>query len=229
MWFARLNTVLLSKFLRKEPLHKPTTETMKKRYALLSVSDKNGIVEFAKALIGFGYTLLSTGGTAKALRNADLAVTDVSDYTGFPECFDGRLKTLHPKVHGGILYRRDVEEDQVKAAELAIEDIDMVVVNLYPFQATIARGVEFEEAVEQIDIGGPAMLRSAAKNHGNVTVVSDPGDYRSVLSNLMANNNQTSLRFRLYLAARVFEETSRYDMAIGEYLRQEETERARIA
>ncbi|MBP8267174.1 MAG: bifunctional phosphoribosylaminoimidazolecarboxamide formyltransferase/IMP cyclohydrolase, partial [Zoogloea sp.] len=155
---------------------------MKVTQALLSVSDKTGVVEFARELSSLGIKLLSTGGTAKSLRDAGLPVTDVSDYTGFPEMLDGRVKTLHPKVHGGILARRDLPEHLAKLEEHAIPRIDLVVVNLYPFQATVAKpGCSLEEVIENIDIGGPTMVRAAAKNHGNeaggVGIVTDPADY----------------------------------------------------
>ena len=153
------------------------------KFALLSVSDKTGIAEFAKALVSqFDYTILSTGGTAKLLRDKGISVTDVSDHTKFPEMMDGRVKTLHPKVHGGLLCLRDNPEHMDAALSHGIEMIDLVVVNLYPFEETVARAnVTFEEAIEQIDIGGPSMLRSAAKNHRDVTVVCDPADYSRVL------------------------------------------------
>ena len=195
---------------------------MQKKYALISVSDKTEITKLATTLVHFGYTLLSTGGTAKELRGAGFDVIDVSDFTGFPECFEGRVKTLHPKVHGAILHVRGNKEHEAKAKQLGIDRIDFVVVNLYPFQATIARGADFEKAIENIDIGGPAMLRSAAKNHESVTVVCNPADYDDLIRNLHANNGETSPEFRLMLAAEVFEETSRYDMAIGGYLRQQQ-------
>ena len=158
------------------------TTLMAIKRALLSVSDKSGLIEFAQGLHGFGVELLSTGGTAKSLREAGLPVIDVADYTGAPELFEGRVKTLHPKVHGGLLQKRDDAEHQAQAAEHAIPCIDLVVVNLYPFEQTIAReGVTLEEAIENIDIGGPSMLRSASKNYASVTVVTDPKDYPRVL------------------------------------------------
>ncbi len=158
------------------------------RRALLSVSDKSGLIDFARALAGFGVEILSTGGTAKALREAGLEVRDVSDVTGFPEMLDGRVKTLHPRVHGGILAVRDNEEHARSMAEHGIEPIDMVVVNLYPFEQTVAReGVTLEEAVEQIDIGGPAMVRSSAKNYRDVAVVTGPDMYAEVMHELEAD------------------------------------------
>ena len=148
------------------------------KQALISVSDKTGVAEFARGLARFGVTLLSTGGTAQLLRASGLKVTEVADYTGFPEMLDGRVKTLHPKVHAGILARRDVPGHMAALAKAAIPTIDLVVVNLYPFSATVARpGCTLEQAIENIDIGGPAMLRSAAKNYEHVAVVTDPADY----------------------------------------------------
>jgi phosphoribosylaminoimidazolecarboxamide formyltransferase / IMP cyclohydrolase len=189
------------------------------RRALLSVSDKTGLVEFARALGGFGVELLSTGGTAKALREAGLEVRDVSDVTGFPEMLDGRVKTLHPRIHGGILAVRDNTEHARAIAEHHIEPIDMVVVNLYPFEQTVAReGVTLEEAVEQIDIGGPAMVRSAAKNFKDVAVVISPDFYGAITDELKVNGGALSLPTRLQLAWRAFNHTSNYDTAINMYL-----------
>jgi len=188
------------------------------RRALLSVSDKTGIVEFARALRGFGVELLSTGGTAKALRDAGLEVRDVSDVTGFPEMMDGRVKTLHPRIHGGILAVRDNAEHARALAEHGIEPIDMVVINLYPFEQTVAReGVTLEEAVEQIDIGGPAMVRSAAKNFNDVAVVTSPDQYPFISAEL-TENGSLALKTRARLARRAFMHTSRYDEAITRYL-----------
>ncbi len=189
------------------------------RRALLSVSDKTGLVEFARALAGFGVELLSTGGTAKALREAGLAVRDVSDVTGFPEMLDGRVKTLHPRVHGGILAVRDNPDHARSLSEHGIEPIDMVVVNLYPFEQTVAReGVTLEEAVEQIDIGGPAMVRSAAKNFKDVAVVTSPEQYPRILQKMTETGGSLSLRTRSRLALRAFGHTSNYDSAIHSYL-----------
>jgi phosphoribosylaminoimidazolecarboxamide formyltransferase/IMP cyclohydrolase len=186
--------------------------------ALISVYDKTGLLAFAEALAAAGVELLSTGGTARALREADLKVTDVSDYTGFPEMLDGRVKTLHPKVHGGLLFRRDLEEHVDSANEHGISPIDLVVVNLYPFEKTIAQpGVTLEEAIENIDIGGPAMLRSAAKNHEAVTVVMDPKDYDEVAEQIEADG-QTTLELRRRLAMQVFARTSAYDATIASHL-----------
>ncbi|MBA3579788.1 MAG: bifunctional phosphoribosylaminoimidazolecarboxamide formyltransferase/IMP cyclohydrolase [Gemmatimonadaceae bacterium] len=182
--------------------------------ALLSVSDKNGLVDFAKGLVELGWELISTGGTAKALRGAGLAVRDVSDVTGFPEMLDGRVKTLHPGVHGGLLARRDLPDHMAAISEAGITPIDLVAVNLYPFADTIRKqGVTPEEAIEQIDIGGPSMLRSAAKNFAAVTVIVDPGDYERVLAGLTDKHDDPEMRRDL--AEKVFEHTAAYDAAIG--------------
>lgn len=192
---------------------------MKIRRALLSVSDKTGLVDLARGLSLHGVELLSTGGTAAALRGADLEVKDVSEHTGFPEMLDGRVKTLHPLVHGGLLFRRDLPAHVNQAAEHGIEPIDLVVVNLYPFEQTVARPeVTREEAVENIDIGGPSMLRSAAKNHAAVTVLCDPADYAEVLREMDGSGGETTLPTRERLARKVFALTSRYDGAIAAYL-----------
>jgi phosphoribosylaminoimidazolecarboxamide formyltransferase/IMP cyclohydrolase len=189
--------------------------------ALISVSDKSGLVPFVKELHDLGVDILSTGGTASALRDAGLPVTDVSEFTGAPELFDGRVKTLHPKVHGGLLHRRDDDEHLAQAKKHEIPPIDLVVVNLYPFEETIAKlGVTLDEAIENIDIGGPSMLRSAAKNHSHVTVVVDPGDYGRVIEEMRENNGDTTRAFREQLAVKVFLRTSRYDAAITNYLGQ---------
>src|SRR6218665_2579640 len=162
--------------------------------ALISVSDKSGLLDFAKGLAELGVEILSTGGTSKHLKEAGLAVIDVSEYTGFPEMFDGRVKTLHPKVHGGLLQRRDNDEDKRNATKHNIPVIDLVAINLYPFEQTVAKkDVTLEEAIENIDIGGPSMLRSAAKNHRWVTVISDPADYPIVLEELKENKGETTL------------------------------------
>jgi len=187
--------------------------------ALLSVSDKRGIVEFASKLAAMGWEILSTGGTAKALREAGLTITGVSEVTGFPECLDGRVKTLHPKIHGGILGIRNNPDHQKQMAELEITPIDLLVINLYPFKNTILKeAVAFSDAVENIDIGGPTMLRSAAKNFNDVTVVVDPDDYAVVLSELEANG-ATNYQTRYKLALKVFETTANYDTMIADYLR----------
>lgn len=186
--------------------------------ALLSVSDKTGLLPFAKSLVEqHGYKLLSTGGTAKMLRDAGLPVTDVGEHTGFPEIMEGRVKTLHPKVHGGLLCRRDSHEHLEQAKQHHIDLIDLVVVNLYPFEATVAKpNCSFEDAIENIDIGGPSMLRSAAKNHAAVTVVTDPADYERVLAALVQPAALSELRREL--ALKVFQRTSAYDAAIANYL-----------
>ena len=187
------------------------------KFALLSVSDKSGLVPFARSLVDdHSFTLLSTGGTARMLRDEGISVRDVSERTGFPEMMDGRVKTLHPKVHGGLLCLRD-NPDHIKAAEEHdIAMIDLVVVNLYPFEETVARSnVSFEEAIEQIDIGGPSMLRSAAKNHRDVSVVCDPADYNRLLEAM--NSDQDWTEFRKELALKVFQRTSAYDKAISDY------------
>jgi phosphoribosylaminoimidazolecarboxamide formyltransferase/IMP cyclohydrolase len=192
------------------------------KFALLSVSDKKGLLEFATALVRtHGYTLLSTGGTAKLLAEKGLPVTEVSQHTGFPEIMEGRVKTLHPKIHGGLLCRRDKPEHLAEAKKNGIELIDLVVVNLYPFEQTVAKpGVHFEEAIENIDIGGPSMLRSAAKNHESVTVVCDPADYSPVLATYAAEKTDPSqlAELRRKLALKVFQRTSTYDAAIARYL-----------
>ncbi|MGB1129531.1 MAG: bifunctional phosphoribosylaminoimidazolecarboxamide formyltransferase/IMP cyclohydrolase [Haloferula sp.] len=187
--------------------------------ALLSVSDKSGLAEFAKELHSMGVELLSTGGTAKALRDADLPVIDVSEFTGAPELFEGRVKTLHPKVHGGLLHKRDDKEHLSQAKEHDIPPIDLVVVNLYPFEATVAKeDVTLAEAIENIDIGGPSMLRSAAKNYNSVTVVTDPADYNRVIEEMKDHDGDTTLGFRESLAVKVFQRTSEYDGAITNFL-----------
>ena len=187
--------------------------------AIISVTDKTGIVDFAESLSRFGVEILSTGGTAKALRQGGLSVTDISDYTGFPEMMDGRVKTLHPKVHGGLLGLRDNPEHVAMMKEHGIKAIDMIVVNLYQFEKTVAKqGVTLEEAVENIDIGGPSMLRSSAKNFRDVTVIVDPVDYETVLREMEETGGETTLETRFSLAKKVFSLTSRYDGAISQYL-----------
>ncbi|ALC17691.1 bifunctional phosphoribosylaminoimidazolecarboxamide formyltransferase/IMP cyclohydrolase [Desulfuromonas soudanensis] len=187
--------------------------------ALISVSDKTGIVEFARELAGFGAEILSTGGTAKLLREQGLTVKDVSDFTGFPEMLDGRVKTLHPKVHGGLLGMRDNPEHVAKMAEHGILPIDMVVVNLYPFEATVAKEeCSLEDAIENIDIGGPTMLRSAAKNNRDVTVLVDAGDYAAVLSEMKENGGAVGTETNFRLAVKVYQHTAAYDGAISNWL-----------
>jgi phosphoribosylaminoimidazolecarboxamide formyltransferase / IMP cyclohydrolase len=187
--------------------------------ALISVSDKTGIVELAQALVAQGVRLLSTGGTASLLRQSGVAVTEVSDYTGFPEMLDGRVKTLHPMVHGGLLARRDLPAHMEAIERHGIGAIDLLVVNLYPFQQTVARlDCSFEDAIENIDIGGPAMLRAAAKNWGGVAVVVDPADYRRVLADIRDRDGAVCDALRLELARKAFAHTARYDGAIANYL-----------
>lgn len=188
--------------------------------ALISVTDKTGVVEFARTLVDeFGVEIISTGGTAKAIEGAGIPVTPIEAYTGFPEMMDGRVKTLHPKVHGGLLARRDSEQHMAEAAEHGIKMIDMVVVNLYEFEKTVAMpDVTFANAIEHIDIGGPSMLRSAAKNADAVTVVSDPADYNKVLDEMRANDGATTLATRRALQAKVYKTTAAYDGAIAAWL-----------
>jgi phosphoribosylaminoimidazolecarboxamide formyltransferase / IMP cyclohydrolase len=185
--------------------------------ALLSVSDKTGLADFARALAGYGVELISTGGTAKALQDAGLKVTDVSALTGFPEMMDGRVKTLHPKVHGGLLGIRADKEHAAAMEKHGIKPIDLLVVNLYPFEATVAKGASFDDCIENIDIGGPAMIRAAAKNLADVTVVVEPADYEKVLSELAQHNSMTTLELRQMLAAKAYARTAAYDAAISNW------------
>jgi phosphoribosylaminoimidazolecarboxamide formyltransferase/IMP cyclohydrolase len=192
---------------------------MKIQRALLSVSDKTGLIDFARGLHEQGVELLSTGGTAKAIAAAGIPVREISDYTGFPEMMDGRVKTLIPKVHGGLLFLRDDPNHQSQAAEHGILTIDLVCVNLYPFEETVAKkGVTLEEAIEQIDIGGPSMIRSGSKNHRSVTVVVDPADYPRVLDAMKSGNGETTPELRARLAVKAFATTGAYDRAISSYL-----------
>ena len=187
--------------------------------AILSVTDKTGIAELARELSEMGVEIISTGGTARAIRDAGVEVKDVSDLTGFPEMMDGRVKTLHPVVHGGILAIRDNEKHAAQMKQHGIPPIDMVVVNLYAFEKTVAKeGVSLAEAIENIDIGGPTMLRSSAKNFRYVTVIVDPGDYEKVLQEMKTNQGSTTLKTRFELARKVFATTSTYDTAITRYL-----------
>lgn len=187
--------------------------------ALISVSDKTGIIEFASALVAKGVEIISTGGTEKALSAAGIKVINISDVTGFPECLDGRVKTLHPKVHAGILAMRSNEEHMKQIKDLEVDTIDLVVINLYPFKQTILKGdVELEEAIENIDIGGPTMIRAAAKNYQDVAVVVDPADYEKVLAE-MNETGDVSAKTKFRLAYKVFEHTSHYDTLIAKYLR----------
>lgn len=189
------------------------------RRALLSVSDKAGLVELAEVLVGFGVELISTGGTRKVLAEAKLPVKDIAEVTGFPEMLDGRVKTLHPIIHGGLLARRDLAEHMATIAEHGIQPIDLVVCNLYPFEATVAKpNVSDEEVIENIDIGGPSMLRSAAKNFHAVAVLTAPEQYASIIAELQANQGALSLETRRRLAAAVFQRTAAYETAIAAYL-----------
>ena len=206
-----------------EATAKKKTETIrdprevKIKRALLSVSDKEGLVDFAKELAAHGVEILSTGGTAKAIKDAGLEVKDVSDHTGFPEMMDGRVKTLHPTVHGGILSRRD-NENHVKAQEEHnIGDIDLVVVNLYPFAETVASGADYDTCIENIDIGGPAMIRSAAKNHEFVAIITDPQDYEALLNDIREHNGCTTYKLRQKLAANAYAMTATYDSNIASW------------
>jgi phosphoribosylaminoimidazolecarboxamide formyltransferase / IMP cyclohydrolase len=185
--------------------------------ALISVSDKTGLVELAQQLAAQNVEILSTGGSAEKLRQAGIKVTEVGDYTGFPEMMDGRVKTLHPKIHGGLLQRRDDKTHQEAAARHNIPPIDLVVVNLYPFRATVARGADFATCVENIDIGGPAMLRAAAKNHDFVAAVTDPAQYETLLTEMKTNNGGTTLAFRKKLAATAYAHTASYDSAVSSW------------
>lgn len=193
------------------------------RLALLSVSDKTGLIDLARSLVEeFGFDIISSGGTAKALKDAGLPVTKVSDYTGSPEILGGRVKTLHPRIHGGILARRDVPEDVADLEAQQIRPIDLVVVNLYPFEQTIAKpGVTLPEAIEQIDIGGPAMVRASAKNFAHLTILSSPEQYAPYLEELRQNGGEASLSFRQAAALRAFQHTASYDTAIATYLSQQ--------
>lgn len=188
--------------------------------ALLSVTDKSGLVEFGEFLAERGVEILSTGGTAKMLRESGVPVVEVSDYTGFPEMLDGRVKTLHPKIHGGILGRRDLDSHREQMKSQGIAPIDLVVVNLYQFEKAVARpGCTLEEAIENIDIGGPTLLRAAAKNYRAVTVVVDPADYPKIIHEMKAHNGATTVATRFQLARKVFALTSAYDAAITQYLK----------
>lgn len=189
--------------------------------ALLSVSDKTGLIEFARALARLGIALVSTGGTAKAIAQAGLAVTDVSDLTGFPEMMDGRVKTLHPKVHGGLLAVRSHPEHQASMLGHGIAPIDLLVVNLYPFEATVAAGKPYDDCIENIDIGGPAMIRAAAKNHTDVAVVVEPADYAAILADLEAHKGATTLTLRRKLAQKAYSRTAAYDAAISNWFANE--------
>jgi phosphoribosylaminoimidazolecarboxamide formyltransferase/IMP cyclohydrolase len=188
--------------------------------ALLSVSDKTGLFPFANALVSQGVELVSTGGTAAALKDADLPVRDISEITGMPEMMDGRVKTLHPKVHGGLLAVRDNSSHRTAAAEHGILPIDLLAVSLYPFEETLAAGRDFDALIENIDIGGPAMIRAAAKNHDGVTVLVDPADYYRILAEMQSNNGATTLTLRRALAAKAYARTASYDAAISNWMAQ---------
>lgn len=206
------------------------TDRIDLRRALISVSDKEGLVDFAKALATRGVELLSTGGTAKALRDAGLEVRDVAEITGFPEMMDGRVKTLHPGVHGGLLALRDNPEHRASMEEHGIAPIDLLVVNLYPFEETVAKGAPYDDCIENIDIGGPAMIRAAAKNHAYVTTVVDVQDYEAVLAELDANGGATTLPFRKRMAQAAYARTAAYDAAVSTWMAQaigEDTPRRR--
>jgi len=185
--------------------------------ALLSVSDKGGLIAFATGLAGYGVELVSTGGTAKALKDAGLAVVDVAELTGFPEMMDGRVKTLHPKIHGGLLAIRSNKEHAAALEKHHIKPIDLLVVNLYPFEATVAKGAAFDDCIDNIDIGGPAMIRAAAKNHADVTVVVEPDDYEKVLGEMAQHSGMVSLELRQKLAAKAYARTAAYDAAISNW------------
>ncbi|MEQ1711283.1 MAG: bifunctional phosphoribosylaminoimidazolecarboxamide formyltransferase/IMP cyclohydrolase, partial [Hyphomicrobium sp.] len=187
------------------------------RRALLSVSDKSGLIELANALAGSGIEIISTGGTAAALKAAGLDVRDVADVTGFPEMMGGRLKTLHPNVHGGLLAVRGDADHEDAAALHGIAPIDLLVVNLYPFEATVAKGAGYADCVENIDIGGPAMIRAAAKNHDGVTVVVDPSDYAELIDELAGHGGATSFVFRQKCAGKAYARTAEYDAAISNW------------
>ena len=203
---------------------------MKITRALISVSDKKGVASFARSLEKQGVDIISTGGTADLLRKEGVPVRDISSFTDFPEVLEGRVKTLHPRVHGGLLYKRGNALHEKEAKECGFQPIDLVVVNLYPFEATIQKpGVTLAEAIEQIDIGGPSMLRSAAKNYESVTVVVDPADYDSILEDMRDHEGETSLKLRERLAIKAFIKTSNYDRAIGNFLNQEQATDASFA
>src|SRR6478609_1657592 len=209
---------------RPHDVSSPTPDLARIERALISVSDKEGLVELGKALAGHGIEILSTGGSAKALREAGLKVVEVSDHTGFPEIMDGRVKTLQPAIHGGILARRTDAGHKKAMNDHKIAGIDLVVVNLYPFEATVARGADFATCVENIDIGGPALIRASAKNHDFVTVVVDPADYKAVLDELDTHKGATSLALRRRLAAKAYARTASYDSAIANWFARQQGE-----
>src|SRR5205823_14441553 len=204
---------------KKEQVRTPMPANRKIQRALLSVTDKTGLVDFARTLSALGIELISTGGTAKLLRDSSIPVKDVSELTGFPEMLDGRVQTLHPKVHGGILHRRDDPKHVAAVAEHGIAPIDMVVVNLYAFEKTAAKpGVRFEELIENIDIGGPSMIRSAAKNFQDVAVVTSPADYGAIAEELAKSGGELSAATKWCLAQKAFATTAAYDSAIASTL-----------
>src|SRR5438046_5903111 len=197
---------------------------MKITLALISVSDKTGLSSFARALDRQGVDIISTGGTAALLRKEKIPVREISNFTAFPEVLDGRVKTLHPRVHGGLLYKRGNPKHEAEARECGFEQIDLVAVNLYPLETNIAKpDVSLAEAIEKIDIGGPSMIRSAAKNYESVTVVVDPADYDAVLEHIRDNKGETSLKLRERLAIKAFIRTGEYDRTIGNFLNREQT------
>ncbi len=202
----------------------PTPDLAKIERALISVSDKQGLVELGKALVGHGIEILSTGGSARALRDAGLKVVEVSDHTGFPEIMDGRVKTLQPAIHGGILARRTDAGHKKAMSDHKIAGIDLVVVNLYPFEATVARGADFATCIENIDIGGPALIRASAKNHDFVTMVVDPADYAAVVDELKVHKGATTLALRRKLAAKAYARTAAYDSAIATWFAKQQGE-----
>ena len=197
------------------------TASTKITRTLISVSDKTGLVEFARQLAAQGVEILSTGGSAEKIRQAGIPVIEVGDYTGFPEMMDGRVKTLHPRIHGGILQRRDSDNHQAEAHKHNIPPIDLIVVNLYPFRQTVAKGADFDTCIENIDIGGPAMVRSSAKNHAAVTIVTDAAQYDDVLEEMKTHQGGTSLAFRKKLAAAAYAHTASYDAAISSWFAQQ--------
>src|SRR5690242_17666960 len=215
--------------MRSEPLardfHMTAPSLRPVTRALLSVSDKSGLIDFARALVSHGVEIVSTGGTARTLAEAGLAVIDVADVTGFPEMLDGRVKTLHPAVHGGLLARRGQRDHMAALAQHRIKPIDLLVVNLYPFAATVARGASEEECIENIDIGGPALIRAAAKNHEDVAVVTDAADYGEIVAELARQQGKLSLALRRRLAALAYARTAAYDAAIAQWFAAREDQR----
>src|SRR5438045_4614126 len=196
---------------------------MKIARALISVSDKTGIASFARALERQGVDVISTGGTAELLRKEKIPVREISSFTAFPEVLEGRVKTLHPRVHGGLLYKRGNTKHEAEAREFGFDPIDLVAVNLYPFEATVARrGVTLAEVIENIDIGGPSMIRSGAKNYESVTVVVDPADYEAVLENMCKHDGDTTLKLRYCIAIKAFNRTEEYDRVIDNFLNKQQ-------